>query len=298
MFKTVHDNVWAYDVEWVPDATAGKVLYDLHGSDLTEEEVLSVMWKKGGATDEMPTPFLKTVMCRVVSIAVVQRKATERGVSLALLSLPRKTSDTTQASESHVLHVFLDALGSHCPQLVGYNSSDADLKILIQRAVVHGLAAERFCRRPDKPWEGVDYFARDSEWNVDLMRILGGWGKSTPSLHEIATLSGIPGKLGIDGGDVAAMWLRREHQRIVDYNECDAVTTYLVWLRMAYFGGKFTAGEYEQEQQRMRDLLESECATSGKEHLGLYLKEWDRLRAIVGRGSMSISVSAGLGTFA
>jgi predicted PolB exonuclease-like 3'-5' exonuclease len=157
------------------------------------------------------------------------------------------------------------------------------LKILIQRAVVKGLAAEGFCRRPDKPWDGIDYFARDSDANIDLMRILGGWGKSTPSLHEIASLSGIPGKLKFNGSDVASLWLQGEHQRIVDYNECDAVTTYLLWLRIAHFAGKFDDVEYRSEQNRVRDLLVRESLENGKEHLAQYLEEWERLGGLLPR---------------
>ncbi len=279
MFKTVKDNVWAYDVEWVPDVKAGQMLYDVD-DELTDEEVMTVMWKNGGATPDVPKPFLKTVMCRIVSVAVVRRKASASGVTLDLLSLPRDPGDPAQVAEGHILARYLEALGDRCPQLVGYNSNDADLKILIQRAIVNGIAAERFCRRPDKPWEGVDYFARESEWNIDLMRILGGWGKSTPSLHEMATLSGIPGKLGLDGGDVARLWLDGERKRIVDYNECDAVTTYLLWLRVAHFAGKFTSDQYRVEQAQVREMLEKESAREGKSHLAEYVAEWDRLTTL------------------
>ena len=148
----------------------------------------------------------------------------------------------------------------------------------LQRAVVHGIQAQQFCARPDKPWEGVDYFARDSEYNIDLMRIVGGWGKSTPKLHEMATLSGIPGKMDVDGNAVAVLWLQGDHRRIVDYNECDAITTSLLWLRIAHLAGKFTSAQYEEEQERVRDLLTIE-GNRGKDHLLKYLDVWKQLGA-------------------
>lgn len=288
MFKTVKENVWAYDVEWVPDVKAGQMLYGA-GSELTDEEVMSVMWRNGGATAENPQPYLKTVMCRIASIAVVRRKQTSSGVALDLLSLPRNTDSSEYEDEGGMLKRFLDAVGQRCPQLVGFNSSNADLKILIQRAVVNGLSSEAFCRPPVQSSEGVDYFARDSEWNIDLMRILGGWGKNTPSLHEIATLSGIPGKLGLDGGDVSRLWLKGDRKGIVDYNECDAITTYLLWLRVAHFAGKFSDEEYGVEQSRVRELLDHESGKPGKLHLAEYLAEWDRL--IVMRESRRVGIS-------
>ena len=45
---------------------------------------------------------------------------------------------------------------------------------------------------------GDDYFdSRNSEASVDIKDVVGGWGKAMPSLNEIATLSGIPGKMDV-----------------------------------------------------------------------------------------------------
>jgi predicted PolB exonuclease-like 3'-5' exonuclease len=279
VIKGVAERVWAFDLEWVPDPLAGKLLRGVPES-ASDAEALEAMWLAGGASEDDPTPFLKTVLCRIVSVAVVERR--ERGPEepalLNLLSLPRDPASEAERTEASLVGTFLEALGRHRPQLVGYNSQDSDLKILIQRAIVLGLQAAGFARRPDKPWEGVDYFARNSEWNVDLKEIVGGWGKSVPSLHEIAVQSGIPGKMGVDGNDVAAMWLAGRHAEIVAYNEMDALTTYLVWLRLAHFAGHFAHDEYAAEQGLVRALVEREIA-SGKSHLGRYLVEWDRLTA-------------------
>ena len=51
MFKTVAKDVWAFDVEWVPDADAGRRLHQLP-QDVEEAEVFEAMWKAGGATEE------------------------------------------------------------------------------------------------------------------------------------------------------------------------------------------------------------------------------------------------------
>lgn len=281
MIKDVKDRVWAFDVEWVPDPLAGRMLYDISDS-ASRREVLEVMWREGGATEEDPTPFLKTVLCRIVSIAAVERRVRADGeVSLHLLSLPRHPDAADEASEAEIVGPFLGAVGEHRPQLVGFNSIDSDLKILIQRGIVLGIQAPGFCARPAKPWEGIDYFARGSEWNVDLKEIIGGWGKAVPSLHQIATLSGIPGKMDVDGNRVAQLWLAGELQQIVDYNECDALTTYLVWLRLAHFAGQFSDDRYAEEQQRVRDLLVTGAKDPENAHLAKYLAEWERLAARV-----------------
>jgi hypothetical protein len=110
-----------------------------------------------------------------------------------------------------------------------------------------------------------------------MKEVVGGWGKATPSLNEIATLSGIPGKIDVDGEQVAFLWLDGKLDEIVAYNEFDALTTYLVWLRVAHFGGHFTDQEYEAEQQVVRELISSEIE-NGKTHLQKYLEEWDQLK--------------------
>jgi predicted PolB exonuclease-like 3'-5' exonuclease len=285
MIKNVKHRVWAFDLEWVPDPLAGRLLYEV-GDDVTDPaEVMAVMWERGGATEEDPTPFLKTALCRVVSVAALERRQLPDGsVKLNLMSLPHDPTSNEEATEAHVVGTFLDALGKNRPQLVGYNSLSSDLKILIQRGLILGLSAPAFCERPEKPWEGIDYFARGSDWNVDLKEIVGGWGLSSPSLHEIAVQSGIPGKMGVDGNDVAPMWLEGNIERIVRYNECDAITTYLVWLRLAHMAGFFDDEAYAREQQEVASLLQIEIAKGGREHLEEYIEAWNLLRASVESG--------------
>jgi predicted PolB exonuclease-like 3'-5' exonuclease len=281
MIRDVKDRVWAFDCEWIPDPLSGRLVYEIPASVTSPREIMEVMWERGGATEEDPTPYLKTVLCRVVSIAAVERRVFDDGkVALNLLSLPHHTEDSEQARERNLLETFLTALGETKPQLVGYNSRDADLRILIQRGLVLGISAPGFSARPEKPWLGVDYFARTDEWHVDLRQIVGGFGRSVPSLNELATVSGIPGKMEVEGNQVAQLWLEGRLKEIVDYNEFDALTTYLVWLRLAHFAGHFDADDYQVEQQRVRDLLVTEAKSPKHAHLERYLAEWQRLEAI------------------
>ena len=278
MFRRIHDQVWAFDVEWVPDPASGRLLYDLPDA-ASDEQVMGLMWKRGGATQDDPMPFIKTVLCRVVSISAVLRTVTDGQPRLHLLSLPRDPADPAQVSEAHILKTFLDAIGKNKPQLVGFNSISADLKILVQRGIAHGIRTPEFCQRPDRPWEGPDYFSK-GDWNVDLLEIVGGWGKSTPSLDEMVTVCRIPGKFAHRGQNVANLWLRGELDSIIAYNEFDALTTYLLWLRVVHFGGFFSTEEYEQEQATLRSMVEDESGKLGRARLKEYLSEWDRMRDV------------------
>jgi hypothetical protein len=277
MIKFTGREVWAFDAEWVPDPASGRRAYGLP-ADVPDEEVLEHMWKEGGATPEDPRPYLKTVLCRVVSVAAVVRKQVRpQQYSLELRSLP--TAEKSGTTEADLLTRFLTGVGKTKPQLVGFNSQSADLPIMIQRAMVNGLSLPEFCARPAKPWEGVDYFARGSDYNIDLKDEVGGWGKSTPSLHELATACRIPGKIDTAGGDVVDLWAKGEIRRIVQYNECDALTTFLVWSRLALLAGQLSSEEHAANEEGIREILTSRGGQPGNTHLRVYAEKWDQLRA-------------------
>jgi hypothetical protein len=274
MYKFIADNVVVFDIEWVPDPASGRRIYRLPDT-ASDDEVLEVMWKEGGATPEDPCPYLKTVMCRIVSIAAVVRKKVRGDVRLELVSLPG-LHDGVQP-EGEIIRRFLEAVGNLGAQLVGFNSSNADLPILFQRALASRVTAPTFCHRPDKPWEGADYFARYSDFNIDLKNELGGFGKAAPSLNELAASLGIPGKLGTDGADVIKLWRSGDIRKIVEYNQFDALSTYLVWLRSAYFSGRLTENAFVHEEQLLESLLNQEIE-DGAEHLTLFLDVWKAFR--------------------
>ena len=283
MFKSVKDDVWAFDAEWVPDPDAGRALYGLP-SEAPDREVVEEMWRRNGATEDDPRPLLKLSMCRVVSIAVVMRHRRGDGrIELQVRSQPKNPASPADCRESSILSRFLASVGRRKPQLVGFNSRGSDLPIMVQRGIIKGIRAAAFCKRPERPWEGADYFSRASEWNIDLMAAIGSWGKGTPSLEEISVLSGIPGKIGrFHGGSVAEAWLDGNVKRIVQYNEHDALTTYLVWLRIAHFAGHVSDGEYGQEQNQLRSLLTERAKSSRNAHLADYLNDWARLQELAG----------------
>jgi 3'-5' exonuclease len=271
VLRTVHDTVWAFDLEWVPDTAAGRALYGLpDGTD--ERAVCEAMWQAAGATPENPRPFVKTALCRLASAALVQRRVADGEVRLALCSLPRPGDDP--ADEATILRTLLDAVGTHRPQLVGFNSRSADFHLLVQRGVARGLHAPGLCRQAARPYDGVNYFYRYGDSHVDLMEILGGRGSSAVSLQELAVLVGLPAKPLTDGSSVADLWLDGRYDEIVAYNECDAMTTYLLWLRTAHFAGCFTAGEYAREQRLAGEMLRREVE-GGKQHLDAYLSTWE-----------------------
>ncbi len=123
MFKTVNKDVWAFDAEWVPDPEAGKRIFQLP-EETTDAEVIQKMWEEGGADEENPMPYLKTTICRVISIAAVVRTVKESGeIALSLTALPHDAADPKQTTEYEILSRFLKAVCQKRPQLFGFNSA-------------------------------------------------------------------------------------------------------------------------------------------------------------------------------
>lgn len=279
VLKTIEPCLFSFDLEWIPDPLSAEILHGVKADQAHgPEEAMKRLWREGGATEEMPQPYLKTILCRIVSVSGILREVVSGEVRLKIVTLPATADDPEKAKERTILKQLLKAIGSRRPQLVGYNSHNADVPIIVQRSIVHGLFGQGMGERPNKPWEGVDYFATSGDHNVDLAPMVGRWGQ-TPRLHEIATLSGIPGKVDTEGGAVSDLWLQGKLQEILDYNEFDAVTTHLVWARIAHFAGLLSEKAYAEEQALMRALLEEEIG-NGKRHFERYLEEWDRLKAL------------------
>ena len=208
MFKTVEEDVWVIDAEWVPDPVTGRRLYGL-SDDTPDADVVARMFQAAGATEDDPRPFVKTALCRVVSISVVKRKATgQHPVQLELKSIP--AAGDAPLPEAQILEPFLEAVGKVKPQFVGFFIHGADIPILVQRALATGISVPEFFKRPNKPWEGVDYFGRGSDAAVDLMDVFGVRARGNPSLNELAAVAGVPGKLDTAGEQVVDLWQEEE----------------------------------------------------------------------------------------
>ncbi len=265
-----------FDLEWVPDAAGAKRLLGLPEA-ISEREAIDELWKYSGATVENPRPFVKYLFSRVVSIAFLSRRTLWRdGVKeteFKLHSLPRLPLSGHDVDEAYIIERFLYFIGEREPNLVGYNSNDSDLQVLIQRGLINEIGAARFCERPQRPWEGRDYFYRFGEEHLDLLRLFSN-GNMKPTLNELSRLCGFPGKTGTSGGDVVDLWLERDLRKIVEYNQLDALNTYLVWLRVVRFCGKLSDDEYQSEQFQFRDFLEEESAKPNGHHIRSFIDSW------------------------
>ena len=276
----IHDLALFYDLEWVPDAAGSRRLFDLP-DETTEIEAMQRLWEHSPQYDaeKNPRPFLKYMFSRVVSIAFLSRKSVyrngERTIEFSLNSLPKLPIDTDDVDEAAIIDRFLYIIGERRPQLVGFNSSESDLQVLIQRGIINEITAPAFNQRPNKPWEGEDYFdSRNSEAHLDLLTKFSNRGGMSPRLDELAKLCGYPGKIDVKGDQVTDLWLERDITRIVEYNRIDTLNTYLVWLRVAYFCGKLNEEDYFNELEQFREFLEFEAEKDANQYIGDFLSKW------------------------
>lgn len=270
-----------YDLEWVPDAAGAKRLFDLP-DETTELDAMQTLWEHSPQykADENPRPFLKYMFSRVVSIAFLSRKThfnkeRELVTEFSLNSLPKLPVESDDVDEAAIIERFLYIVGDRRPQLVGYNSSDSDLQVLIQRGIINEITAPKFNERPGKPWEGPDYFdSRNSEAHLDILTKFSNRSGMSPRLDELAKLCGFPGKIDVKGDQVTDLWLARDLTKIVEYNQIDTLNTYLVWLRVVYFAGQIGEEDYHIEQEQFRAFLENEIQKPEKAFLGAFLDQW------------------------
>lgn len=275
----IHEPTWFFDLEWVPDAAGAIRLFDL-APDTPELSAMERLWQDtpNYDTEKNPRPFVKYLFSRVVSIAFLSRRVVYRDgvrhVEFAINSLPKLPLETPGPNEGEIIGQFLYWVGVRNPQLVGFNSMESDLQVLIQRGLVNEVRAESFSDRPNKPWEGRDYFDKYSEAHLDLIKLLSP-GAMKPTLNGLARLCGFPGKIDVDGKQVVDLWLAGKLKEIVEYNQIDTLNTYLVWLRVVNFSGKLSEEEYVTEQDDFRMFLEAEAAKPESGHLQRFLAKWD-----------------------
>lgn len=253
-------NTLVFDIETVPDTDLGRRLHGLH--DLSDEQVAQIMFTK--RRQEIGSEFLSHEQHRVVAISVVMRTRD----ALKVWSLGDETSP-----EKLLIERFFDGLDKFTPELVSWNGAGFDLPVLHYRSLLHGVTAARYWEMgdSDQSFRFSNYLSRFHWRHMDLMDILSGFqGRGRASLHDIATLLGFPGKVGMHGAEVWAEYLRGGISRIRNYCETDVLNTYLIYLRFELLRGRLNSAEHAEEIARVRKLLDGSQAP----HLREFAAAW------------------------
>jgi predicted PolB exonuclease-like 3'-5' exonuclease len=249
-----------FDIETVPDTDLGRRLYDLH--DLSDEQVGQIMFTK--RRQETGNDFLSHEQHRVIAISVVMRSRE----ALKVWSLGDEN-----ASEKELIERFFDGVDKFTPELVSWNGSGFDLPVLHYRSLLHGVTAARYWETGDgdSSFRFSNYLSRFHWRHMDLMDVLSGFqGRGRASLDAVATLLGLPGKVGMQGSQVWDVYLNGGLKRIRDYCETDVLNTYLVYLRFQLLRGHLNLNEHAHEVARVRTLLQD----SSSAHLKEFAAAW------------------------
>lgn len=216
--------------------------------------------------------FPKLPFHRVVAIAFLKATVAYDGDSEVLVLTELRAGGTEQSTEADLVGGFFQLFSDmRQPKLVTYNGRKFDLPVLRYRAMHHGVQVPALYRSGSR-FESYGY--RYSEENhCDLLDALTDFGAAKPmKLDDIARLLGLPGKLGIDGGDVAGLFEEGELGRIRHYCETDVLTTYLVYLHHRFHTGYLTKKALQDSIDSARNYL----VRNGAErlHLSEYLEAW------------------------
>jgi len=255
-------NTLVFDIETIPDVALGRRLHGLDG--LADGQVAKAMFalRRQASGGE----FLAHEQHRVVAISCVLRSRD----GLRVWSL-----GDVGASEGELIERFFDGIEKFSPCLVSWNGTGFDLPVLHYRALLAGVQAPRYWETGDEDsaFRYNNYLGRFHWRHIDVMDVLSGYqSRAKASLEAIATMLGLPGKLGFSGDRVADAYLAGELTRIRQYCETDVINTYLVYLRFELMRGNFTPEHYAEEVERMKVLLR---AGVSEPHFAEYLRAWE-----------------------
>ncbi len=230
--------VLVFDVETVVDANmARKVLAQ---PDLGDLEALALVAPPRGSDEAHGFP--KPLYHQVVEIAVCTIAADGTVETLRPLAAGN--------DERSLLQGFWAGFAHRAPgvRLVTYNGRRFDVPVLTQRALAHGVSPAALWRE--------DYRQRFRDSHLDIMEVLSDYGSSTPlSQHEAAVMLGIPGKLGVGGGDVRELWADGRTRDIAAYCACDVATLTLAFARLGPVAGWCTRDESSRIEEGVRRAL-------------------------------------------
>ena len=259
-------NTLVFDIETVPDVELGRRLYGLEG--LADAQVAKAMYalrRQGrAAAGAAPGDFLPLEQHRVVAISCALRSRDGFRVwSLGDLA----------TGEAELVQRFFDGIEKFSPELVSWNGSGFDLPVLTYRALAAGVQAGRFWETgaQDEAFRYNNYLNRYHWRHIDLMDVLSGFqGRGRVSLASMATLLGLPGKLGLEGSQVWDAWQGGDLAGIRGYCESDVLNTWLIYLRFALLRGQLSREQHAEELARVRSYL----AAAREPHLAAFLGAW------------------------
>lgn len=194
--------------------------------------------------------------CRVICAGFIHLDANFKLLEIGVLSerdLERELGlgDIRDNRERQLLLALSRRLTKIRPTVVTFNGRRFDIQVLALRSLA---------LRVPMPWYFKDREARKrySELgHLDLCDAISDFGAGRMvTLDQLAKLIGLPGKVGVDGTQVAALYADGELERIERYCLCDAAQTALLLLRYRLLL-QLEKNSVEEHDARAGDLISS-----------------------------------------
>lgn len=155
--------------------------------------------------------------------------------------------------EAQMLTDFAGWLDRQKPTIVTWNGRGFDMPVITSRALKHGISM---------PWWFRDRNTRyryTPEGHFDLMDFLADFGAAKSSrLDAYAKLVGFPGKVGVDGSQVAPMVHAGRLDEVNAYCLCDVVQTAAIFLRVELLRGTYHRARYVELARGLLAFVDAE----------------------------------------
>jgi predicted PolB exonuclease-like 3'-5' exonuclease len=141
--------------------------------------------------------------------------------------------------EGGMLADFAEFMAKWEPTLVTWNGRGFDLPVLMLRSLRYGVSAPWYYRKP-----GYRY-RYSTDGHLDLCDVLSDHGATRmTSLHGAARLIGLPGKDGVDGSQVEALYRTGQLEALRGYCLSDVAQTAFLFLRYRLLVGTLDRAAY------------------------------------------------------
>jgi len=193
----------------------------------------------GGRSDFLPLPYHRPIVACFL-------EAEEKDDVVRVTDV-HEWSEGRGADEAGFLRRAWQRLAGRT--LVSFHGRGFDLPVLELRSLKLGVPAGSYFRGGREP---------GSPEHLDLLDLLTN-GRAAPGapLDLYAKLLGLPGKEGVAGRDVQALYAGGALDRIGAYCMTDVVQTWLLFLRFRLLEGSLAPEGYEASVRQARDELPS-----------------------------------------
>lgn len=264
----MHNNIFVFDIETVPDTEGAKRLLGLEGG--TEEELTEKLRQYHLDITDGKNDFTRQLFHKVVAISFLVAEIHKNQDGTEQYKIKEIRSGGTEASfEDELVKGFFQYLGKLHARIVSFNGRTFDLPVLRYRAMLNGIQVPWLYNSGDK-WNS--YMNRYSlDWHCDLIDGLSDYGASARiKMSEICALLSIPCKMDMDGSQVTEYFRENRIEEIRNYCELDVLNTYLLFLHYQHHRGALSNDNFSNAQLDLQTHLQKES----RSHFSSFLDEW------------------------